>query len=691
MLSQHVLTLTIFLFFLVCFCHSLHDRLTSVTPLYPGDKLVSDNGGMFALGFFNLTTVNSTRSLYLGIWYNNIPERTYVWVANRNSPITTPSAKLVLTNTSRLVLSDSEGRVVWATDNSVVAGGSGTGTGGSGVLRSTGSFELELQLPNGTAGVVWKSLDHPTDTILPTFRLWTNYRAHTAVRVVAWKGPRDPSAGEFSLSGDPGSRGLQIVIWRGTGTGTAGGRSWRSGVWNGAGAFSSINRFVYSQVVDDGGTIYAAYNAAGGPTTHWKLDYTGNVSLRVWNVESSSWSVLFEGPGTGCLGYGACGPFGYCDATGRDGGVQECKCLDGFEPEDGFFRDFSRGCRRKEALQACGGGGEGGGGRRHYFLALPGMKVPDKFLYVRNRSFEECAAECDRNCSCTAYAYANLSGIVTMSATSDVSRCLLWMGELVDTGKDSDLGENLYLRLAGSPGNNNKKKIGSMAMEIVLPVMACLLMLTSCVCLVTICKSRARTRRWNKEAHERSVHGFWDQNPELSCTSFAELKAATNSFHEANLLGQGGFGKVYKGTLEDGREVAVKRLSNGSEQGKEQLRNELVLIASLQHKNLVRLLGCCIHEDEKLLIYEYLPNKSLDKFLFDPALKSMLDWPKRFNIIKGVARGILYLHQDSRMVIIHRDLKASNILLDAEMDPKISDFGIARIFGCREQQRLHVA
>ncbi|AQL05034.1 Serine/threonine-protein kinase [Zea mays] len=502
MLSQHVLTLTIFLFFLVCFCHSLHDRLTSVTPLYPGDKLVSDNGGMFALGFFNLTTVNSTRSLYLGIWYNNIPERTYVWVANRNSPITTPSAKLVLTNTSRLVLSDSEGRVVWATDNSVVAGGSGTGTGGSGVLRSTGSFELELQLPNGTAGVVWKSLDHPTDTILPTFRLWTNYRAHTAVRVVAWKGPRDPSAGEFSLSGDPGSRGLQIVIWRGTGTGTAGGRSWRSGVWNGAGAFSSINRFVYSQVVDDGGTIYAAYNAAGGPTTHWKLDYTGNVSLRVWNVESSSWSVLFEGPGTGCLGYGACGPFGYCDATGRDGGVQECKCLDGFEPEDGFFRDFSRGCRRKEALQACGGGGEGGGGRRHYFLALPGMKVPDKFLYVRNRSFEECAAECDRNCSCTAYAYANLSGIVTMSATSDVSRCLLWMGELVDTGKDSDLGENLYLRLAGSPGNNNKKKIGSMAMEIVLP-----------------------------------------------------------------------------GTLEDGREVAVKRLSNGSEQ--------------------------------------------------DPALKSMLDWPKR--------------------------------------------------------------
>jgi hypothetical protein len=338
-----------------------------------------------------------------------------------------PSAKLALTNTCDLVLSDSEGRTVWATDNNVA--GSSTG-----VLRSTGSFELELQLPNGT-GVVWKSLDHPTDTVLPGFKLWTNYTAHTAVRVVAWKGPRDPSAGDFALSGDPSSWGLQIIIWRGKS------RSWRSGVWNGAGA-SAINRFLYSQIVDDGEEIYAIYNdAAGGPTTHWKLDYTGNVILRVWNSQSSSWYTELERPGNGCLHYGGCGPFGYCDITGLDG-VRECKCLDGFEPEDGFFLNFSRGCRRTEAL-ACGGGS--------HFLTLPGMKVPDKFLYIRNRSLEECAAECDRNCSCTAYAYANLSTIVTMSA-SDMSRCLLWMGELLDTEKAGDIGENLYLRLAGPPG-----------------------------------------------------------------------------------------------------------------------------------------------------------------------------------------------------------------------------------------------
>ncbi|CAL5344666.1 hypothetical protein CsSME_00032419 [Camellia sinensis var. sinensis] len=159
------------------------------------------------------------------------------------------------------------------------------------------------------------------------------------------------------------------------------------------------------------------------------------------------------------------------------------------------------------------------------------------------------------------------------------------------------------------------------------------------------------------------------------------LSSATDNFSASNKLGQGGFGPVYKGQLLDGREVAVKRLSSCSEQGLDEFTNEVLLILKLQHKNLVRLLGFCIDGEEKLLIYEYMPNGSLDVFLFDPRKRAQMNWSSRLNIINGIARGMLYLHEDSRLRIIHRDLKPSNVLLDSELNPKISDFGMARIFG----------
>ncbi|XP_019174907.1 PREDICTED: cysteine-rich receptor-like protein kinase 5 [Ipomoea nil] len=161
---------------------------------------------------------------------------------------------------------------------------------------------------------------------------------------------------------------------------------------------------------------------------------------------------------------------------------------------------------------------------------------------------------------------------------------------------------------------------------------------------------------------------------------FSIVQAVTNYFSPDNKIGEGGYGAVYKGMLPNGQEVAVKRLSKNSTQGSEEFKNEIALVAKLQHRNLVKLLGFCLQGEEKILIYEFVLNKSLDYFLFDPEKKYLLNWFTRYKIIGGIARGILYLHEDSHLKIIHRDLKASNVLLDGDMNSKISDFGLARIF-----------
>lgn len=232
---------------------------------------------------------------------------------------------------------------------------------------------------------------------------------------------------------------------------------------------------------------------------------------------------------------------------------------------------------------------------------------------------------------------------------------------------------------ANSPGKGGGVS-SQLLIAIIVPVGVSVLLF-----IVGFCFIRRKGKKEYEAVGESSVVNAMSEVQSLQY-SLASIQAATNNFSDDNKVGEGGFGDVYKGILPNGQEVAVKRLSRNSGQGAVEFKNEVVLVAKLQHKNLVRLLGFCLEGEEKILIYEFVPNKSLDYFLFDLEKQEKLDWSRRFKIIGGIARGILYLHQDSRLKIIHRDLKTSNVLLDGDMNAKISDFGMARIFGVDQTQ-----
>ncbi|CAB4306261.1 unnamed protein product [Prunus armeniaca] len=210
-----------------------------------------------------------------------------------------------------------------------------------------------------------------------------------------------------------------------------------------------------------------------------------------------------------------------------------------------------------------------------------------------------------------------------------------------------------------SQGNDDQ--ISALIIVAIVVPIAILLFLVGC------CFLRRRARKKYNVIQQQKV-GSEINSVESLQFDLRTIEAATDNFSDQNRLGEGGFGK---GTLPDGQQIAVKRLSRGSGQGAQEFKNEVVLVAKLQHRNLVRLLGFCAEGEEKILVYELLENKSLDHFLFGSENQVKLYWSSRYKIIGGIARGLLYLHHDSQLKIIHRDLKASNILLDGEMNPKL--------------------
>ncbi|KAK1325922.1 Receptor-like serine/threonine-protein kinase SD1-8 [Acorus calamus] len=639
------------------------NQITPQKPITVNQTIVSP-GGNFALGFFNISG-----DLYVGIWYNNIPNKTIIWVANRDTPLRDPAGVFSITKAGDLAVLDNKVNTYWSSNTSLVVGNKTAAT-----LSDTGNLVLEEDGTNNNPA--WQSFDNPTDTAVPGMRLGSN--SSYSNKLVSWKGASDPNSGDFSFGIDPLTR-LQIITWRGGET------YWRSHVWNGkslSGARETTNGSFQSilRVVQTNQDIYITFTPTGGGSitnAMYALDYKGSIKMMVWLETLKNWTVIWSRPSKPCDVYNRCGPNGVCDSSGP---VAVCKCFSGFEPKNRTAwdaGDWSGGCARRKDLSCDAGDG---------FLRSERMKLPDRLALKQGADMAACETECLSNCGCTAYAYANVTG------GGIPTRCLVWVGDLLDLEQVAQGGEELHVRLVASELVNTTQGSGSShnnkhLLAITLPTVASVLFLLG----ILSCLFWRRFGQQKKEKISRGVlFGEFKVSEtlasgkditEVPLLNFSAVLTATNNFSAANKLGEGGFGPVYMGKLAHGENVAVKRLSKGSVQGLEEFRNEVELIAMLQHTNLVRLLGWCTHEDEKILIYEYLPNKSLDKFIFDPDQSGQLDWAKRYHIIEGIAQGLLYLHKYSRLRIIHRDMKTSNVLLDGSMNPKISDFGLARIFG----------
>ncbi|KAK8300691.1 hypothetical protein V6Z12_D05G409600 [Gossypium hirsutum] len=511
-----------------------------------------------------------------------------------------------------------------------------------------------LILRDENSSILWQSFDFPSHTYLPGMKLGYDTRIQSTWSYVSWKSSNDPSPGNFTLKLDSGPE-KQIMILNGDAIYWRSIRSWGD----------SSNYFEFP-VETRNDTI-----------SRFTIDATGQLRQLLWL--DNEWSVLNSQPGQPCEVYAYCGANSSCSNVSSP----ICSCLPGYKPSSVEFwnnGDFKEGCSRKNELQC---------GKNDGFHMLTKVILPQKQLTREVQSFGDCRSSCLSNCSCSGFSYTDRN-------------CSIWTGELINLQQlpvNNSSGTDFYLKLAATD-LETKKSSSNMRRAVIVSVTVTMTVFTSAFCFWQVKVKRDKRKGQDllsfevtmspSHTQEEQCKGRWqvehEKEVEIPLFSFSSVSAATDNFSFSNKLGEGGFGPVYKGKLLKGDEVAVKRLSRQSGQGWDELKNEAILIGKLQHKNLVKVLGCCIERDEKILIYEYLPNKSLDTLLFGTNAMVTLPWKTRVRIIEGIAQGLLYLHQYSRVQIIHRDLKASNILLDEDMNPKISDFGMARIFGGTEQR-----
>ncbi|MED6187262.1 hypothetical protein PIB30_074763 [Stylosanthes scabra] len=587
------------------------------------------------------TSPGTSKNRYVGIWYNKDPTKAIVWVANREKPITDSSGALKVTDTGVLVLVNHNNTVIWSSSTTRSA------RNPVAKLLNSGNFVVQDESNGNTEDFLWQSFDYPGDTILPGQKFGRNFSTGLNWGTTSWKSSDDPSQGNFSyqfeIDGYP-----QLVFREGTTKRFSFG-SWNGIQFSGAPIFKNVSIYRYV-VVSDEEELYFIYWVVDS-SIHQRLQISldGFSQRKSWSSEDTGWITVSHLPADDCDYYGKCGAYASCDTNS----FPICNCLDGFVQN---AADASGGCVRRTSLSCNSSDG---------FVKFSGLKLPDTEGTWFNRSmrFEDCRILCLNNCSCMAYAALDIS------KGPDSNGCILWFGKLMDMKVLTAYDEDIYVRMAGKDveavERQRLQKSKKWKQKIIIVVSSVLSFGILILCLAFIIYRSKKMRKKGMIKEEREIiNSQHDEDLDLPIFDIDTLTSATNNFSTDNILGRGGFGAVYKGVLKDGQEIAVKRLSQNSSQGFQEFKNEV---------------ACCQTSAQEFSKATRMLHSSRGKIV-DCEKGKLLDWPKRFLILNGIARGLLYLHQDSRHRIVHRDLKAGNILLDDEWNPRISDFGIARSF-----------
>ncbi|GKV19854.1 hypothetical protein SLEP1_g30059 [Rubroshorea leprosula] len=542
----------LYLLFLSRFSYGT-DVINSSSHLTDGTTLVSSDGS-FELGFFS--SGRSGKSRYLGIWFRK-DLQTVVWVANRCNPINDSSGVLMINSTGNLVLLSQSRSVVWESNSKKEAQNP--------VVQLLDSGNLVLQDRN--AGILWQSFDYPTDTLLAGMKFGWDLRSGLNRRLTAWKTPDDPCPGDLIFEIEPYNY-PDLVMWKGSK------KYFRSGPWNGIGMSGALhlksNPWFKFNFISNEEEVYFVYNTTSKSiTTKLVLNQTYSRGEHyLWNEEHRTWTLFNQFPWDNCDNYGSCGAYGTCVNTA----LPTCQCLKGFrfKLQEGSSVDRIQGCVRNKPLDCQKGDG---------FKKIGGLKLPD-----------------------TEHSWTTLD-------IKEASGCAIWLGDLLDLKLVQSAGQDLYIRMSAADSDDDEGKSQMNARLIIATIFVVIFVLV--INYYIPWSDRKIEGGENGKNNERQ-----NEDVELPLFELDVISKATNEFSSHKKLGEGGFGPVYKGTLPDGKEIVVRRFSRSSGQGLVEFKSEVALIAKLQHWNLVKVLGCCIQGEEKMLIYEYMPNKSLDCFIF---------------------------------------------------------------------------